>query len=72
MTITREAAKSVIDELVPQSSKGEYIIGTFVNSICLPENDCAGTSEDYEKVYIKYNAAREEGKIHYADVEFKN
>ena len=71
MTITQQAAKSVIDELVPESSRGKYIHMTFLNETCLPEDDCVGLSEDYENVYITYNWAREKGKVRYADVRFK-
>lgn len=71
LTIKKEDAKSVVDELVPESSKGKYIIGTFLNVTCLPENDCGGVSEDYENVHIMYNSARENGKVRYVDIQFK-
>jgi hypothetical protein len=71
MTFSQDAAKTVIDKLVPKSKRGKFIIGTFLNVTCLPEDDCAGTSERYENVTITYISAREEGKIRYADVAFK-
>ena len=42
----------VIDELVPKDQRGKYIIGTFLNITCLPNNDCYGTEEDYQRVLI--------------------
>jgi hypothetical protein len=72
MTLQQEAAKSVIDELVPEPTRGKPLMGYFLNDTCLPEDDCAGVSENYEKVSITYNAAREQGKIRYADIQFKN
>jgi hypothetical protein len=71
LTIKKEDARSVVDELVPESSRGKYIIGTFLNVTCLPEDDCAGVSEDYESVHIRYNSARENRKVRYVDVQFK-
>jgi hypothetical protein len=42
----------VIDELVPKEQRGKYLMGTFLNIICLPNNDCFGVEENYEKVLI--------------------
>lgn len=72
MTFKREATDNVVKELVPESSRGKYIIGTFLNAQCLPENDCAGISEDYENVHITYNSAIESGKVRYVGIRFKN
>jgi hypothetical protein len=71
MTIKTEDAKSVVDELVPQSSRGKYIRGTFLNVTCLPEDDCEGVEEDFEQVDIIYNSARENGRVRYVDIHFK-
>jgi hypothetical protein len=71
MTFTRAAAQTVLDRLVPGSGRGKFITGTLLNVTCLPENDCAGSSEDYENVKITYNSARTAGQIRYVDVQFK-
>jgi len=42
----------VIDELVPKDQRGKFLMGTFLNITCLPNNDCDGTEEDYQKVVI--------------------
>jgi len=69
-TLSRSAIQTVIDELVPKSERGKFLIGEFLNIDCLPAADCAGTSESYEKVKIYYNAGVE-GGISYAVVYWK-
>src|SRR5207248_1628090 len=48
--IKSEMLKEVIDELVPLSQRGKLILGSFLNLACLPENDCYGASEEFERV----------------------
>jgi hypothetical protein len=69
-TLTVNSVKEIIDELVPRSIRGKHLAAGFVNAACLPENDCYGTSDAYEKVSIYYNAAAE-GRVHYAVVQLK-
>ncbi len=69
-TLSADAIKEVIDELVPLSARGKYLIGGFLNLRCLPEDDCEGTSTSYEQLTIYYNAAAE-GRLHYAVVQWK-
>ena len=45
----------IIDELAPKSERGKHIGSSFLNLTCLPRNDCAGTSETYERVVIYRN-----------------
>lgn len=45
----------VIDELVPPQERGKFLMGTFLNLTCLPENNCSGTGESYERVYVYRN-----------------
>ena len=71
MTFTNELAKRILEELVPFPSRGKFLIGGFIDAICMPENDCAGPSESYEDVSIYYNSAAEAGKLCYIDVRFK-
>jgi hypothetical protein len=47
----------IIDELVPARQRGKLRMGSFLNLMCLPDNDCAGTGEDYERVYIYRNGS---------------
>jgi hypothetical protein len=47
----------VIDELVPKDQRGKYLMGTFVNMVCLPNDDCGGTDASYERVSIFRNGS---------------
>ena len=38
-------------------NRGKYLIGTFMNIDRLPQGDCVGSEEDYERLTIYYNAA---------------
>jgi hypothetical protein len=71
MTFTNEQAKHILQELVPTSKRGKFIIGGFVDGICMPENDCGGSSENYENVSIYYNSSSQPGQLCYIDVQFK-
>lgn len=71
MTFSYETAKNLVDELVPTSRRGKFVIGGFVDGMCPPENDCAGSSEDYENVSIYYNSATQSGQLCYVDIQFK-
>ncbi len=42
----------VVERVAPQSDRGGFVMGTFLNVICLPDNDCAGVSENYTKLSI--------------------
>jgi hypothetical protein len=69
-TLSRDSVNEIIDELVPSSVRGKYLIAGFVNAACIPWNDCNGSSVSYEKVSIYFNAAAE-GRVYYAVVQFK-
>ena len=69
--LTASAVKLIIDQLVPRDVRGKHLINGFINATCLPENDCYGTSEIYERVEIYYNAAAE-GRVHYAVIHMKD
>ena len=68
--IDHSLLREIIDELVPLNDRGKYKIGSFLNILCLPKNDCAGTSEDYEKLIIYYNAGRK--GANYAVIQWKD
>jgi hypothetical protein len=69
-TLDYKLLRELLDELVPQKDRGEYIIGTFLNIMCLPKNDCAGSSEEFEKLTIYYNAGQD--GANYAVVQWKD
>jgi hypothetical protein len=50
--MTDKEVNTVLDAIVPTNERGNYKMGTFLNIICLPDNDCAGVSEDYERLAI--------------------
>ena len=72
MTLEYGVAKNVLDELLPPSRRGKSLMGGFVNGVCMPENDCAGSSEDYENVHIFYNSSAKPGQLCCVDIRFKN
>ena len=68
--IKSEMLKEVIDELVPLSQRGKLILGSFLNLACLPENDCYGASEEFERVIIYRNGGNDEHR--YAVIQWKS
>jgi hypothetical protein len=68
--LSYDVLRGIIEELVPAQERGKSIGGSFLNLTCLPENDCAGSSEDYEKLTIYYNAGRG-GSVNYAVIQWK-
>ncbi len=71
MTFSYETAKNLLNELLPASRRGKFVIGGFVDAFCMPENDCAGSSEDYKNVTVYYNSSAKPGQLCYVDVRFK-
>jgi hypothetical protein len=55
-TIDYKLLKELDDELIPTTARGKFKIGTFVDSFCLPENDCVGSEENWENVVMYTNA----------------
>jgi len=49
--MTNDEVKTVLGEIAPENERGKYKIGTVLNIGC-PDNDCAGVSEDYERLEI--------------------
>jgi hypothetical protein len=68
--LTRGVLKELIDELIPASARGAQQIGGFLNIACLPENDCYGSYDSYEKLTIYYNAAKN-GNVNYVVIQWK-
>ena len=58
-TLSYDALREIIDELMPPKARGKRIGATFYNVICLPNNDCGGSFVDYEHLIIYYNAGKD-------------
>jgi hypothetical protein len=69
-TLSHDVFREIIDELVPAKERGKLIGSAFLNLFCLPQNDCLGSSEDYEKLTIYYNAGRD--GVNYAVIQWKS
>jgi hypothetical protein len=68
-TMQSKAVTEVIDELVPISQRGKRLIGSFLNHICLPLNNCWGVMDSYERVTILRNGG--DDKERYARIRWK-
>jgi len=68
--ISPDTLKELIDELVPESTRGKAQFGGGVIVTCLPANDCNGSHMSYEKLTIYYNAGKN-GNANYAVVQWK-
>jgi hypothetical protein len=64
---SRDFVRVLIDELLPSSLRGKFVIGGFNHMVCLPTNDCGGSSEKYENATIYYNGGKD-GGVNYAVV----
>src|ERR1019366_5294420 len=42
-TFNSKQLTEIIDEVVPPSERGKFLMGTFVNGVCFPTQDCNGT-----------------------------
>jgi len=69
--LSQDSVDAILIELVPDSARGKYIIGGFINAICEPESDCSGSWLQFQNVTIYYNSARE-GGLRYAVVKWKD
>jgi hypothetical protein len=65
---TTQQLTEVIDELVPVNERGKPIGGGFFNATCLPDNACAGTFFDSEKVSIYLNGGN--NRERYATIQW--
>jgi hypothetical protein len=68
--LTHEEIKDLIDELVPLFARGTNQIGGFLNVACMPQNDCYGSYDSYEKLTIYYNAGKN-GNVNYVVIQWK-
>lgn len=58
--IEEKLLQEINEELVPEKERGKYTMGTFLNIVCLPDNDCAGVQEDWGQLVI-YRSSGENG-----------
>ena len=68
--LTLSQLNEILDELVPPVERGEPGMAGFVNARCLPDDDCWGTSADFERVHIYYNSAGKD-EYRFAVVQWK-
>ncbi len=69
-TLSHESVNAILNELVPDSVRGKPISAGFMNMVCMPENDCSGSSQEFQNVTIYYNAGKE-GGLCYVVVKWK-
>ena len=67
-TFKQQQLSDLIDELVPMNERGKPIGGGVFNATCLPDNDCAGTFSDSEKVSIYMNGGNDRER--YATIQW--
>jgi hypothetical protein len=70
-TLSRESVDAVINELVPMSQRGRFVIGEFEDFICEPSDDCMGSSAHYQNVTIYYNGSAKQSQVTYAVLQWK-
>lgn len=67
-----EQVAGILKELVPERERGKYVIGTFLDMVCLPldaDTDCGGVEEDWEKLVIHRSGSSD--RQHYATIRWK-
>lgn len=57
--LDEKVLEEVEEELIPKSGRGKFKIGSFLDAICLPENDCQGSENVWENVSIYTNAGKD-------------
>src|SRR5215213_8227490 len=68
--LTLKQLDEILYELVPAGERGEPGMAGFVNARCLPDDDCWGTTADYERVHIFYNGVGRD-EYRFATVRWK-
>lgn len=68
-TFTSKQLTEIVDEIVPEHERGKYLMGTFVNAICFPTQDCGGTAGTWENVVIFRNGGTD--SEHYARIQWR-
>jgi hypothetical protein len=65
-TMKSDQLTEIINELVPVKDRGRGTLNSFVNIMCLPLNNCAGATDNYEHVRIFRNGGTD--KERYASI----
>lgn len=67
-TFESKQLTEIIDELSPVDERGKLLMGTFLDVVCLPTNDCFGTASSYERINIVRNGGTDAER--YATIEW--
>jgi hypothetical protein len=67
--IDYDTLDAIEDELVPKSERGKFKMSTILDIVCIPDDDCAGSQDDWTKVVIYSNSGQHGG--HYASISWK-
>jgi hypothetical protein len=63
-------AVEIVKEIVPETERGKYVIGGFVNLFCPSEDrDCFGVNENWEKLTIFRSGSND--RQHNATIQWK-
>jgi hypothetical protein len=68
VTIDSKQLTDVLGEIIPFKERGKMRMGSFVDVICLPSNDCEGTETDWDAVTIYRNGGTDDE--HYATIQW--
>ena len=71
-TLSDADANRILDDLAPTDSRGKYIIGTFLDVICMPDNNCFGSSQEYEKLTITWIGNKDHFRYVYLNYKRNN
>ncbi len=71
-TVSDADANRVLDDLAPVASRGKYIMGTLLDIICLPDNNCFGSSQEYENLAITWIGNKDHFRYVYLAYKRKN
>jgi hypothetical protein len=73
-TIDDDVLLEIEDELIPKPERGKHIMDTFLNTVCLSGDNCAGAGvqSDWQNIMIYRNAAEgKEARSHYERIRWK-
>ena len=71
-TLSDADANRLLDDLAPTSSRGKYIIGTFLDITCMPDNNCFGSSAEYENLTITWIGNKDHYRYVYLNYKRNN
>ena len=71
-TLSDAVANRVLDDVAPMNSRGKYIIGTFLDVICMPDDNCFGSSQEYENLTITWIGNKDHYRYVYVNYKRTN